>query len=310
MTSPSKLSLLSLVSLLSAASVASTASPADARPRWRERAGFVDVTHLDGVRDGRHVAIDLEIDAGSWRWMQDRGVEPLLHVQLGSRGLERAYRLADPTSHIVLDGDRDSDAATVWITGDGRRTQISSMRIAGIRVYSLELSLRDAADDDRPAPPPEPRWAQQPDVIRACALSNDQARCLSAAARARFNPVPVLQACGRSMSTYDLVAQCVDIAVTAASDPSDRLSTCVRLSSTFDGTMRCFKASVRAVYDPKPAIQQCVIGSSTLDLMYGCIDLVTAVPQDPTELVKACQTSARTTDQILPCIQRATAPTR
>src|SRR5687768_15703714 len=82
---------------------------------------YVDVERVDAVRDGNHLTVDLAITPSSWRWLRRREVQPVLHVQLGRRGAERAYRIVDATSHVRIDADTTSDAARIWITGEGRK---------------------------------------------------------------------------------------------------------------------------------------------------------------------------------------------
>ncbi len=309
---PMKPSVLPLLVLAGLAGIAH-ATP-------QKRLTYVDVDRIEAVRDGNRLTVDLEIDPGSWRWLRRHQVEPVLHVQLGDRGAERAYPISDASSHLRVEVDSRSDAATVWITGEGRRTSVGWMKIGELRLYSLELRVRNATDrldhqdDEVPPPPPPPppsparvSWAKLPEVIRACGGSQDTSKCLAAAAQPKFNPTPVMKACSARTSTYALTSECIDIAVTAETDPTVRLGTCFDVTSTYGHSLRCLKASVRARFEPTRAIKACQFATSTVETMLQCIELVPTAAADPTDVVNACKDSTRRYDQLVPCIKQALA---
>jgi hypothetical protein len=297
-------------SILSLATLAALTSAAAARPRPSSRPVAVEIDQLDGVRDGNRIVIDLEIDPTSWRRLAQREIQPILHIQLGRRGVERAYPLLDPSIHFTMDADSRSDAATIWFSGDGRRSSLASMKLGGVNLYSIDLRLRGTADADdpidEPAPPPaRVDWSSRPEVIQACGASHDTTRCMTAVAQARWNPIAMMKTCGDRMNTYARVSDCIDLAVTAPTDPTDRLNACIDVTNTYDSALRCLASSLRAPYEPRAAIATCRDATRSYDQMLACVDLISLAPRDPSEVVKACSSAARTSDQVLPCIRQA-----
>lgn len=288
----------------------------------RVESTYATVTQARAVTDGRSVAVELTIEPRSWKWMRDRGIEPMLSIWIEGRRTDLKVRAGHDTLAVPLPVRLGGlSELRIALAGRGPRQSVGSMVIGGIEVVELTLKVASGqvsydggeAPPPPPAPPPPlPNWSANPLVIKACGDtmtgSTNQEACLDAVRPYLWPPEPMVRACYRAMTGNTNTLGCIRSGAGARASAVNALEACYKAMTGNTNTLACLDSAARSFLEPSPAISACAKAMTGNTNVLACIGLTVASPTDPTSTIASCYQSMTGDTAVLGCMRRALAP--
>ena len=286
----------------------------------------VTVTQARATTDGRRLAVEITIEPRSWRWMQERGIDPVLSIWLDGKRTDLELRSARDTLVVPLPRRLSNlDELRIALGGQRGRQIIGSMLIGGIEVTEVTLKVSSGqvmgdggeappppGPSPSPPPPPPPNWSANPAVIKACgdtmSGSANQTACLDAVRPYAWPPEPMVRACYRSMSGSTNTLACIRSGSTMRSSGVGALDACSRAMSGSTNTLACLDSAARSYLEPSSAIAACAKAMSGSTDTLACIGLTAEARTDPAAVIASCYQAMTGNAAVLGCVKRALAP--